>query len=199
MLEGFRFVHSRPNVLMSFLVDLCAMVLAQPRALFPELADTVYGGGSRTLGILQAAPAMGALVAAMSSGWLHRIRRQGLAILICVLGYGASVATFGLVGSLWVGVVFLALSGAFDMVSAAFRSTILQVAAPDEMRGRLQGVFVVVVAGGPRLGDMAAGSLGSIVGPTLAVVAGGCACMVATALLAARFRGFARYDARAPE
>ena len=199
MLEGFRFVRSRPNVLMSFLVDLCAMVLAQPRALFPELADTVYGGGSRTLGILQAAPAMGALVAAMSSGWLHRIRRQGLAILVCVLGYGASVATFGLVGSLWVGVVFLALSGAFDMVSAAFRSTILQVAAPDEMRGRLQGVFVVVVAGGPRLGDMAAGSLGSIVGPTLAVVAGGCACMVATALLAARFRGFARYDARAPE
>jgi len=199
MLEGFRFVRSRPNVLMSFLVDLCAMVLAQPRALFPELADTVYGGGSRTLGILQATPAMGALVAAMSSGWLHRIRRQGLAILVCVLGYGASVATFGLVGSLWVGVVFLALSGAFDMVSAAFRSTILQVAAPDEMRGRLQGVFVVVVAGGPRLGDMAAGSLGSIVGPTLAVVAGGCACMVATALLAARFRGFARYDARAPE
>ncbi|MGH8825434.1 MAG: MFS transporter [Jiangellaceae bacterium] len=199
MLEGFRFVRSRTNVLMTFLVDLCAMVLAQPRALFPELADTVYGGGSRTLGILQAAPAAGALVAAMSSGWLHRVRRQGFAILVCVLGYGASVATFGLVGSLWVGVLFLALSGAFDMVSAAFRSTILQVAAPDEMRGRLQGVFVVVVAGGPRLGDLAAGSLGSIIGPTLAVVAGGCACMAATALLAARFRGFARYDARTPQ
>ena len=198
MLAGFRFVRARTNVLMTFLVDLCAMVLAQPRALFPELADTVYGGGSRTLGVLQAAPAMGALVAAISSGWLHRVRRQGLAIIVCVVGYGASVAAFGLVGSLWVGVLFLALSGAFDMVSAAFRSTILQVAAPDEMRGRLQGVFVVVVAGGPRLGDLAAGSLGAIVGPTLAVVAGGCACMAATALLAARFRGFARYDAHAP-
>jgi MFS family permease len=199
MLEGFRFVRSRTNVLMTFLVDLCAMVLAQPRALFPELADTVYGGGSRTLGVLQAAPAVGALAAALSSGWLHRIRRQGLAILVCVIGYGASVATFGLVGSLWVGVLFLALSGAFDMVSAAFRSTILQVAAPDEMRGRLQGVFVVVVAGGPRLGDLAAGSLGAIIGPTLAVVVGGCACMVATTLLAVRFRGFARYDAHAPQ
>jgi MFS family permease len=198
MLEGFRFVRARTNLLMTFLVDLCAMVLAQPRALFPELADTVYGGGARTLGVLQAAPAMGALVAAMSSGWLHRVRRQGLAIIVCVVGYGASVATFGLVGSLWVGVLFLALSGAFDMVSAAFRSTILQVAAPDEMRGRLQGVFVVVVAGGPRLGDLAAGSLGAIVGPTLAVVAGGCACMAATALLAVRFRGFARYDAHEP-
>jgi MFS family permease len=199
MLEGFRFVRARTDVLMTFLVDLCAMVLAQPRALFPELADTVYGGGSRTLGLLQAAPAMGALVAAMSSGWLHRVRRQGLAIIVCVVGYGASVAMFGLVGSLWVGVLFLALSGAFDMVSAAFRSTILQVAAPDEMRGRLQGVFVVVVAGGPRLGDLAAGSLGAVVGPTLAVVVGGCACMVATALLAVRFRGFARYDAHAPQ
>lgn len=199
MLEGFRFVRTRTNVLMTFLVDLCAMVLAQPRALFPELADTVYGGGSRILGVLQAAPAMGALAAALSSGWLHRIRRQGLAILVCVIGYGASVAMFGLVGSLWVGVLFLALSGAFDMVSAAFRSTILQVAAPDEMRGRLQGVFVVVVAGGPRLGDLAAGSLGAIIGPTLAVVVGGCACMVATTLLAVRFRGFAHYDAHAPQ
>jgi hypothetical protein len=85
------------------------------------------------------------------------------------------------------------------MVSATFRSTILQVAAPDEMRGRLQGVFVVVVAGGPRLGDLAAGSLGAIIGPTLAVVVGGCACMVATTLLAVRFRGFARYDAHAPQ
>lgn len=198
MLEGFRFLRARTNVLMTFLVDLCAMVLAQPRALFPELADTVYGGGSRTLGLLQAAPAIGAVVAGISSGWLGRVRRQGVAILVCVLGYGASVAAFGLVGSMWVGVVFLALSGAFDMVSAAFRSTILQVAAPDEMRGRLQGVFVVVVAGGPRLGDTAAGSLGSIIGPTLAVVGGGCACMVATAMLAARLRGFARYDARAP-
>jgi Transmembrane secretion effector len=137
-------------------------------------------------------------VAGVSSGWLGRIRRQGLAILLCVIGYGASVAAFGLVGSLWVGVFFLALSGAFDMVSAAFRTTILQVAAPDEMRGRLQGVFIVVVAGGPRVGDLTAGTLGSLLGPTVAVVAGGCACMVATAALAARFPGFARYDARTP-
>jgi MFS family permease len=198
MLEGFRFLRARTNVLMTFLVDMCAMVLAQPRALFPELADTVYGGGARTVGLLQAAPAVGAIVAGVSSGWLGRIRRQGLAIVLCVVGYGASVAMFGLVGSLWVGVFFLALSGAFDMVSAAFRSTILQVAAPDEMRGRLQGVFIVVVAGGPRLGDMTAGTLGSLLGPTIAVVAGGCACMAATAALAVRFPGFVRYDARSP-
>jgi len=198
MLEGFRFLRTRTNVLMTFLVDLCAMVFAQPRALFPELADTVYGGGARTLGLLQAAPAIGSIVAGVTSGWLGRLHRQGLAIVICVIGYGGSVAAFGLVGSLWVGVFFLALSGAFDMVSAAFRTTILQVAAPDEMRGRLQGVFIVVVAGGPRLGDLTAGTLGSLLGPTIAVVAGGCACMAATAALAVRFPGFARYDARSP-
>ena len=196
--EGFSFLRARTNVLMTFLVDLCAMVFAQPRALFPELADTVYGGGARTLGLLQAAPAIGAIAAGVSSGWLGKVQRQGLAILLCVIGYGASVAVFGLAGSLWLGVFFLALSGAFDMVSAAFRSTILQVAAPDELRGRLQGVFIVVVAGGPRVGDLTAGTLGSLVGPTLAVVAGGCACMAATAALAVRFPGFARYDARTP-
>jgi Transmembrane secretion effector len=196
MAEGFRFLWARTNVLMTFMVDLCAMVLAQPRALFPELADTVYGGGARTLGLLQAAPAMGAIAAGILSGWLGRVRRQGLAILVCVVAYGGSVVAFGLAGSLWIGVFFLALSGAFDMVSAAFRSTILQVAAPDEMRGRLQGVFIVVVAGGPRLGDLTAGTLGSLLGPTLAVVAGGFACAAATAALAVRFPGFARYDAR---
>jgi MFS family permease len=198
MLEGFRFLRARTNVLMTFLVDMCAMILAQPRALFPELADTVYGGGARTLGLLQAAPAIGSIVAGLTSGWLGRVHRQGLAIVLCVIGYGASVAAFGLAGSLWVGVFFLALSGAFDMVSAAFRSTILQVAAPDEMRGRLQGVFIVVVAGGPRVGDLTAGTMGSLLGPTAAVVAGGFACMAATSALAVKYPGFARYDARTP-
>jgi MFS family permease len=180
---------------MTFLVDLCAMVLAQPRALFPEIADRVLGGGSRTVGLLQAAPAIGALVAGVSSGWLGHVRRQGLAVVLCVVGYGASVAAFGLAGSLAAGVLFLALSGAFDMVSSVYRNTILQVAAPDAMRGRLQGVFIVVVAGGPRVGDFVAGSAAALLGPTVAVVAGGCACMAATAALAGGVRSFVRYDA----
>lgn len=196
--EGLRFLRRRTTILMTFLVDLAAMVLAQPRSLFPEYADHVYRDGPRALGVLQAAPAVGAVLAGLTSGWLHRVRRQGAAILVCVVVYGASIAAFGLAGSLWLGVVFLAASGAADMISSAYRMTILQVAAPDEMRGRLQGVFIVVVAGGPRLGEMAAGSAAALVGPTLAVVGGGCACMVATAVLAARFRGFARYDATDP-
>ena len=198
VLEGLRYLRTRPNVLMTFLVDLCAMVLAQPRALFPAIAGGFYGGGTRTVGVLAAAPAIGSLVAVVFSGSLSRVRRQGLAVMICVVLYGAAVAAFGFTRVLWLGVVMLAVSGAADMVSSVYRNTILQVATPDAMRGRLQGVFIVVVAGGPRLGDFTAGSVAAITTETFAVVSGGCACMVAVGLLAARYRGFARYDAVHP-
>lgn len=196
--EGLRFLRSRRNLLMTFMVDLAAMVLAQPRALFPALAVTVYGGGPRTVGMLAAAPAVGALGAAAFSGWLGQVRWQGRMVLVMVVGYGLSIAAFGLSGALAAALVFLALSGGFDMVSAVFRSTILQVATPDELRGRLQGVFIVVVAGGPRLGDALAGSMATTFGETFAIVAGGTACVLVVSLLAARYTSFARYDARNP-
>ncbi|MDQ1620390.1 MAG: hypothetical protein QOE19_2959 [Actinomycetota bacterium] len=198
VLEGLRYLRTRPNVLMTFLVDLCAMVLAQPRALFPALALSVYGGGTRTVGLLAASPAIGALVAVALSGWVGRIRRQGLAVMVCVIVYGAAVAGLGLTGMLWLGVVLLALSGAADMVSSVYRSTILQVATPDEMRGRLNGVFVVVVAGGPRLGDFTAGSAATLTTERFAIVAGGLTCMLAVIALGLRYRGFARYDSVHP-
>jgi Transmembrane secretion effector len=198
VLEGLRYLRTRPNVLMTFLVDMCAMILAQPRALFPAIALSFYGGGTRTVGLLAASPAMGALVAFAASGWVGRIRRQGLAVMICVLIYGASIAGLGLTHVLWLGVALLALSGAADIVSSVYRNTILQVATPDAMRGRLQGVFIVVVAGGPRLGDFTSGSVASLTTESFAIVAGGVACMTAVVLLGLRYRGFARYDARHP-
>jgi MFS family permease len=198
VLEGLRYLRTRPNVLMTFLVDLCAMVLAQPRALFPAVAGGFYGGGTRTVGLLAAAPAIGSLLAVVFSGSLGRVRRQGLAIMLCVVAYGAAVVAFGFTRVLWLGVLMLALSGAADMVSSVYRTTILQVATRDAMRGRLQGVFIVVVAGGPRLGDFTAGTVAAISTETFAVVSGGCACMVAVGLLATRYRGFARYDAADP-
>jgi MFS family permease len=198
VLEGLRYLRSRPNVLMTFLVDMCAMVLAQPRALFPAVAGGFYGGGTRTVGLLAASPAIGSLAAVVFSGRLGRIRRQGLAVMVCVVLYGAAVAAFGLTRTVWLGVLMLAASGAADMVSSVYRNTILQVATPDAMRGRLQGVFIVVVAGGPRLGDFTAGTVASITTETFAIVSGGCACMVGVGLLASRYRGFARYDALHP-
>lgn len=198
VIEGFRFLATAPNLRMTFIIDLCAMVLAQPRALFPAVAGSFFGGGVRTVGLLQAAPAIGSLIAFAFSGWVSKIRLQGKAIAVAVLVYGASVAAFGFARALWVGVLFLALSGAADMVSAAYRSTILQVAAPDNLRGRLQGVFTVVVAGGPRMGDFVMGSTAALLTPMVALGLGGLACMIGVLLSTGKERRFLAYDAAAP-
>ncbi|MFB7913269.1 MFS transporter [Streptomyces sp. NPDC056061] len=197
--DGLRFLGARPNLRMTFFTDLCAMVLAHPRALFPVVAVVWYGGDARTTGLLVAAPALGALLGGVFSGWLGRVRRHGLAVLLAVAAWGAAVAVFGLTRQLWLGLLFLALAGCADTTSMVFRNTMLQAAVPDEMRGRLQGVFIVVVAGGPRLGDFLAGSVSDLFSPGLAVTGGGIACVVAVALLGLRHRGFARYDAKDPQ
>jgi MFS family permease len=198
VIDGLRYLRRSPNLRMTFIVDLCAMVLAQPRALFPALAYKVYAGGAGVVGLLQSAPAAGAVIAFLLSGWVSRVRLQGLAIVIAIVAYGAVVGGVGLTDILWLGVVFLALSGAADMVSAAYRSTILQVAAPDQLRGRLQGVFIVVVAGGPRAGDFLAGSVASATGERLALVLGGVACVVGVLTAAFVQRRFLEYDAGHP-
>ncbi len=198
VVEGFRFLAKAPNLLMTFVVDMCAMVLAQPRALFPAVASEFFGGGVRTVGLLQASPAIGSLLAFAFSGWVSKVRHQGRAVVIAVVLYGASVAAFGFARVLWIGVLFLALSGGADMVSAAYRSTMLQVAAPDNLRGRLQGVFTVVVAGGPRMGDFVMGSTAALLTPAIALTLGGCACIVATLLATSKERGFLAYDAHHP-
>jgi MFS family permease len=198
VLEGLRFLGPRKNLLMTFLVDINAMVFGMPRALFPAIGTTWFHGGAGTVGLLAAAPSIGALLGAATSGWAGRIRRQGRAVLISVTVWGGSIALFGFTRILWLALVLLAMAGAADMVSAIFRNTILQVATPDELRGRLQGVFIVVVTGGPRLGDFEAGSVGSAFGSQVSVVSGGVACMAGVALLAAAYPSFARYDGRDP-
>ncbi|MGN6129791.1 MAG: MFS transporter [Nocardioidaceae bacterium] len=198
VVDGLRFLHGAPNLRMTFVLDLCAMVLAQPRALFPALAYKVYGAGAGVVGLLQSAPAAGAVLAFLFSGWIGKVRLQGLAIVVSIVVYGAVVGSVGLTSALWAGVVFLAMSGMADMVSAAYRSTILQVAAPDQLRGRIQGVFIVVVAGGPRAGDFLAGSLGSALGERVALVAGGLACVAGVLVSVALQRRFLAYDAHQP-
>ncbi|MFI5765525.1 MFS transporter [Streptomyces sp. NPDC051563] len=199
VLDGLRFLGTRPNIRMTFFSDLAAMVLAQPRALFPAVAVLWYGGDAKTVGLLVAAPAVGALLGGLLSGWQGRIRRHGVAILLSVAGWGLAVAVFGLTRNLWLGLLFLALAGCADSISMVFRTTMLQAATPDGMRGRLQGVFIVVVAGGPRLGDFLAGTAAELTSPTLAITGGGLGCVLVLALLALRWRGFARYDARTPQ
>jgi MFS family permease len=195
VVDGLAFIATRPVLLLSFAVDIAAMVLAMPRALFPETAATLGGRGA--VGWLYAAIAIGAVLAGLSSGWIGRVRRQGVALVAAVIAWGLAVAAAGLARSLWPMVLLLAVAGAADLVSAVYRQTILQTYAPDEMRGRMQGVFIVVVAGGPRLGDLRAGATAAAFGVTVSWVGGAllAAVLVSLALLVPALRN---YDARAP-
>jgi MFS family permease len=192
VVDGLAFILTRPVLLLSFVVDIAAMVLAMPRALFPATAERL--GGREAVGWLFAAIAVGAVVAGLSSGWVGRVRRQGVALVAAIVVWGLAVAAAGLARTLWLTVLLLAVAGAADLVSAVYRQTILQTAAPDELRGRMQGVFIVVVAGGPRLGDLRAGATAAAFGVTASWVGGGllCAALVGLALLVPSLR---RYDA----
>ena len=193
VVDGLAFIVTRPVLLLSFAVDIVAMVLAMPRALFPETA-AAYGGPGAA-GWLYAAIAIGAVVAGLSSGWIGRVGRQGVALVVAVMAWGLAVAAAGLVPALWLTVLLLAVAGAADLVSAVYRQSILQTYAPDEMRGRMQGVFIVVVAGGPRLGDLRAGAAAAAFGVTAAWVGGAllAVVLVSFALLVPALR---RYDVR---
>ena len=197
VVAGLRFIGSRPILLMSFAVDIVAMVFALPRALFPEVADERFGGAGGAAWLF-AAISIGAVAAGLASGWIGRVDRQGVALVAAIAVWGTAVAAAGLAHALWLVVALLAVAGAADLVSGVFRQTILQVFAPDEMRGRLQGVFIVVVAGGPRLGDVRAGATAAVVGAEASWVGGGVACVVVVAVVAALSPTLRRYRARPP-
>jgi MFS family permease len=168
-----------------FGADLVAMIFGMPTAVFPALALSVLRIGAGGLGLLYAAPAAGALVASLLSGWIRGVRRQGRAVVIAIVVWGAAIAGFGLAGgALWLGLPLLALAGAADLVSAIFRSTILQLSIPDHLRGRMSAFQLMVVTTGPRLGDLEAGAVAALVNPVFSVVSGGVACVIGIALLA---------------
>ncbi|WP_347059330.1 MFS transporter [Blastococcus sp. HT6-30] len=188
--EGFAFLRTQPVLLMTFVVDIVAMLFAWPQAVFPELSQTRFDDAPNALGWLFAGVSVGALLMGLTSGWVSRIDRQGAVVLVAIVVWGVAIIGFGMASTLWSAVLFLAVAGAGDMVSAVLRSAMLQLAAPDDMRGRMQGVFLVVVAGGPRLGDLRAGALASATGVTVAMVSGGVVvvlAMVAVALLVPSF------------
>jgi hypothetical protein len=207
VLDGFRYLAGNTVVLMSFVVDLVAMILGMPRALFPQLAHQSFGGpvaGGTTMALLAAAMSAGAVAGGVFSGWLPRVRRQGLAVVVAIVVWGLAMVGFGLAAGaahgragplLWAALGLLALGGAADLVSAAFRSTMLQEAASDDVRGRLQGVFIVVVGGGPRLADTVHGAAAAVVGTTVATAGGGALVVVGVVLAVLAAPAFIRYRA----
>ncbi len=213
VLAGLRYLATRPNVRTTFVVDIIAMVFAFPQVLLPAAGVVYLGGGEATTGTLAAAFAVGGILAGLFSGGLARIRRQGRVIVWAITSWGMAVAAFGLVlvavgphrpsGVVVLGLVgaclALAVAGGSDAVSAVFRQTILQSATPDNMRGRLQGVFIVVVAGGPRLGQLTLGSEAAWLGEAWAAVVGGLTCVVVLWSVVRVMPRFWAYDAEHPE
>ena len=196
VLEGLRFLKGRPVLQGSFIVDIIAMVFGMPNALFPAIARGF--GGPAVLGILYAAPSAGALLASLTSGWTGKVRKQGVATYLAVIGWGLSLILFGLAEALWLAVIALALAGAADMISAIFRHTILQTAAPPHLVGRLSGLELTVVASGPAIGDLEAGALAALTSVRFSIVGGGIACVVGVGIMHLALPAFARYDAKDP-
>ncbi|SEH00314.1 Predicted arabinose efflux permease, MFS family [Nonomuraea solani] len=196
VVEGLSFIVRSPVLMMSFVVDIIAMVFAMPRALYPELAAERFGGSMLALGWMNSAMAMGAVAGALFSGWVGRVSRQGVALSIVIAVWGLAVAAAGLAHDLWLVVLFMAVGGMADVISSVWRQSILQLYAPDEMRGRLQGAFMVVVAGGPRLGDLRAGATATAFGLTGAWVGGGIACAVTVLAVGLSVTGFRNFRAK---
>jgi len=217
--QGLAFLRTAPNIRMSFIVDVVAMGLGRPYAVLPAVAAMVIGGGPTTVGVLTAAAAVGTFSTSLLSGPVAHINRYGVAIGRAITAYGAFITAFGVVilagtfgafgdvGNDWANVSWLGLilaavcffgMGASDEVSAIFRSTILLTAAPDEMRGRLQGVFYAVVAGGPRIGDFYTGLLAVSIALWAPALIGGIAIMLTIAYLMRTNHGFRNYDNRNP-
>jgi len=205
VMDGLGYLKGHPVLLMSFLVDIIAMVFGMPRALFPEIAHLDFGGpeeGGLVFALLFAGIPIGAVLGGVFSGWVSRVERQGLAVIASVLVWGLAMTGFGLAVSLanrwhWpmvlAAVLMLVVGGAADMASAAFRVSMLQSAASDAVRGRLQGVFTVVVVGGPRIADVAHGAVAVSIGAAATAAGGGLLVAVATVLAAVAFPAFIRY------
>ncbi|ROR65542.1 MFS transporter [Agrococcus jenensis] len=219
LLDGWRFLRQAPNIRMSFLVDIIAMSFGRPFALLPAVGAIAIGGGPITVGVLTAAAAVGTLLASLFSGPVAHVHRHGVAVARAITVYGAFVALFGAVllamslgwggpvGADWSQVAWPALAvsalalagmGASDEISAIFRSTMMLTAAPDEMRGRTQGLFTVVVAGGPRIGDLYAGAAASLVALWCPPLIGGLLIVALIAVVTRAQRSFLAYDARTP-
>jgi predicted MFS family arabinose efflux permease len=183
MADGFRYLRSQKLLSGTYWIDLNAMIFGMPRAVFPALGVGLFKGGAGVVGLLYAAPGAGAFAGSFFTGWCSRVRHQGRAIAACVVIWGVTIALFGIIPVLWIGLSLLALAGAADVISAVFRQSVQQRTVPEHFQGRLSGTFFAVVSGGPRLGDAETGVAAAIGGPQFAVVSGGLACVAGVGLL----------------
>ena len=195
--EGFNFATKHRLIMSTFVIDLIAMIFGLPRVLFPFLIQDQFHRDEKAIGLLFAALAFGALLGALTSGWTGRVHRQGIAVIVSVAAWGVAIAAFGSSNTFWLGLAMLALAGWADVISAIFRTTILQWSAPDRLRGRLFGIHILVVTGGPRIGDVEGGLVARLVSPAFSVIFGGIVCVLGAGLVALLYPELRR--ARAPQ
>lgn len=196
LIGGIRYVRSSQPLAGIFVIDLGAMVFGLPRAVFPALATTLYGGGAATVGYLNAAPGVGALIGSLLMGRVSRVHRPGRAVAVCVVVWGIAITAFGLVPWLLAALVLLAAAGAADVVSAVFRMMIVQQVTPDGMQGRVNSLIYAGIQGGPRLGDAEAGAAAALGGPQFAAWSGGLLSVVTAVATCWLLPGMWRYDSR---
>jgi MFS family permease len=198
IIDGFRFLKGRQTLQGTYLLDFNAMIFGMPMALFPALAAERFGDSDVALGLLYAAPSVGALLGTVTSGWTGRVHRHGLAIVLAVVAWGAAITLFAVPAPLWLALVLVGLAGWADLVSVVFRKVIWSTVIPDEMRGRLGGIAWANVRGGLLLGNVEAGAVAALTTTTISVLTGGLACIVGAGVLAVLLPGFRRYDSRDP-
>ena len=192
--EGFRYAGSRQELIGTYVVDFVAMVFGMPLALFPAISEAL--GGTRALGLLYAAPAVGALVASLTSRWTPRVHRHGFAVMMAATVWGIAIVCFGFCDNLVPSLLFLALAGGADCVSGIFRMTMWNQTIPDALRGRLAGIEMVSYMSGPLLGHAEAGMVAALFSVRTSVISGGVLCVIGVLVCGALLPRFVRYDAR---
>jgi MFS family permease len=197
--RGFAFIRRRRVILGTYAMDLSAMIFGLPRAVFPVLAATTFHSGAQGLGYLYAAPGVGAVLAALSSGWLSRSTRLGRVVVVSIAVWAVAIIAFGFVTALWIGLLWLAVAGAADSISAVCRNTIQQTLTPDELRGRLTVTYFMVVVGGPFIGDFEAGLVAGTTSAQVSVVSGGVLSLIGLVAAAVAFPQVWNYRGRATD
>ncbi|MGP6173996.1 MFS transporter [Corynebacterium sp. A21] len=206
VVDGLRYLLTQPVLMVAMLLDLIAMVFGMPRALYPEIADTNFGGaaeGGTMLALLYSSMAVGAVLGGLLSGWVSRVVRQGVAVYVCIIAWGAAIMVAG-IGVLlspgaitswaWLVIMMLVVGGAVDMFSASLRTAILQQSAQEHVQGRIQGIYIVIVVGGPRLADVLHGWSAGMLGTGWTTFFGGAVVVLLTLVCVVAVPAFRRYE-----
>ncbi|OKX83630.1 MFS transporter [Corynebacterium glutamicum] len=206
VVDGLKYLAGQPVLLMVMVLDLIAMIFGMPRALYPEIAEVNFGGGdagATMLAFMYSSMAVGAVLGGVLSGWVSRISRQGVAVYWCIIAWGAAVALGGVAivvspGAVtawaWMFIIMMVIGGMADMFSSAVRNAILQQSAAEHVQGRIQGVWIIVVVGGPRLADVLHGWAAEPLGAGWTVLWGGVAVVVLTAICMVAVPKFWKYE-----